>query len=140
MHEPLIQVRGLMKHYPVTKGLLLRRVTGWLKAVDDVTFHIASAETLGLVGESGCGKTTTARLLLLLQEPTGGSILFNGQDITRSRGAARRSFRQTVQAVFQDPWSSLNPRMRVGKSIAEPMLVAGGYSRSELRDTGGRAA
>lgn len=134
LSEPLLQVRNLKKHFPVTRGLLLRKTIGSLKAVDDVSLTIGQGETLGLVGESGCGKTTTARLILRLQDVTDGTIIFDGQDVTHSRGSALRPFRKAVQAVFQDPWSSLNPRLRIGDAITEPMVVSGSFSRTAVRD------
>lgn len=133
LNEPLLEVRNLKKYFPVTRGLVLRKTIGWLKAVDDVTLDIGRGETLGLVGESGCGKTTTARLILRLQDVTEGVIFFDGQDVTHARGTTLRSFRKAVQAVFQDPWSSLNPRLRIGDTITEPMVVSGSYSRSAAR-------
>src|SRR4051812_7258062 len=116
--EPLLQVDRLRKHYPFTKGVLLARTIGAVKAVDDVSFTIAAGETLGLVGESGCGKTTTSRLILNLEQPTDGEVLLQGKPIHGLRGDALRGFRALVQAVFQDPWSSLNPRMMIGRTIA----------------------
>jgi oligopeptide transport system ATP-binding protein len=130
----LLEVQNLKKHFPVTRGLLLSRVTGWIKAVDGVSFQIRPGETLGLVGESGCGKSTTAKMLLMLEQPTEGSIFFQGEDIYKSSADNRREYRSSVQAVFQDPWSSLNPRMRVKDLIAEPMIINWQLSRSEVRD------
>src|SRR5437763_919070 len=122
---PLLRVEGLRKHYPFTKGVLLARTLGQVKAVDDVSFTIAAGETLGLVGESGCGKTTTSKLILNLEQPTDGRVLLQGEPIHGLGGAALRHFRTLVQAVFQDPWSSLNPRMMVGRTIAESLILAG---------------
>ena len=119
----LLQIRGLKKYFPVTKGLLFSRTTGHLKAVDGISFDVERGKTLGIVGESGCGKSTTAKLLLMLEEPTEGSILYEGQDIHHANSAQRKEYRSSVQAVFQDPWSSLNPRMRVKDLIAEPMSI-----------------
>ncbi len=121
--EPLLRVEDLRKHFPVTRGLLMSRTTGQVRAVDGVGFTIGKEETLGLVGESGCGKTTTARLVLRLEEPTSGRILLDGRDIQTMRGPELREYRARVQAVFQDPWSSLNPRIRVGATIAEGLTV-----------------
>ena len=123
MSAPLLQVEDLRKHFPVTRGLLVARTTGQVKAVDGVSFAIAREETLGLVGESGCGKTTTARLVLALEQPTSGRILLDGRDVHRLAGPEQRDYRSRVQAVFQDPWSSLNPRIRVGATIAEALVV-----------------
>ena len=121
--SPLLEVRDLKKHFPVTKGLLLSKTTGYLKAVDGISFQIERGKTLGIVGESGCGKSTTAKLLLMLEQPTEGQILFEGEDIHHTDASHRRSYRSSVQAVFQDPWSSLNPRMRVKDLIGEPMVI-----------------
>ena len=133
-HEVLLEARGLKKHFPVTKGLLFSKVTGWIKAVDGVSFEVRKGETLGVVGESGCGKSTTAKMMLMLEQPTEGSILFQGQDIFEIDSGKRREYRSSVQAVFQDPWNSLNPRMRVRDIIAEPMVINWSLSRGELRD------
>ena len=121
--EPLIQVENLTKHFPVTRGLLIARTTGYVKAVDGISFTIGRQETLGLVGESGCGKTTTSRLLLRLERPTAGRVLLNGRDVHALAGSELSEFRTRVQAVFQDPWSSLNPRLRVRDTIAEALVV-----------------
>jgi oligopeptide/dipeptide ABC transporter ATP-binding protein len=127
--EPLLRVDRLRKHYAVTKGILFARTIGQVKAVDDISFTLQSGETLGLVGESGCGKTTTSKLILNLEEPTDGEVLLQGKPIHGLSGDALRAFRATVQAVFQDPWSSLNPRMMVGRTIAESLIV-NGWDRS----------
>ncbi len=123
--EPLLRVEGLRKHFPLTKGILFARTLGYIKAVDDVSFEIRAGETLGLVGESGCGKTTTSRMILNLEAPTEGRILLEGEPIHALQGAALGAYRAKVQAVFQDPWSSLNPRMKVGRTIAEALIVNG---------------
>src|SRR5215813_1685484 len=125
MSEPLLRVEGLKKHFAFTKGILFARTLGHIKAVDDVSFEIKAGETLGLVGESGCGKTTTSRMILNLEEPTEGQILLEGQPVQGLQGEALRAYRAKVQAVFQDPWSSLNPRMTVGRTIAEALIVGG---------------
>ena len=132
--DPLIRVEDLTKHFPVTKGLLVARTTGQVKAVDGVSFTIGRQETVGLVGESGCGKTTTARLLLRLERPTSGRVLLNGSDVHALAGASLREFRTKVQAVFQDPWSSLNPRRRVRDTIAEALIVNRRVSPAEIRE------
>ncbi|MSP81097.1 MAG: ATP-binding cassette domain-containing protein [Rhodospirillales bacterium] len=120
---PLLRVEGVRKHFALTKGILLTRTLGHIKAVDDVSFEIRAGETLGLVGESGCGKTTTSRIILNLEEPTEGRVLLDGEPIHGLKGRALNAYRAKVQAVFQDPWSSLNPRMKVGRTIAESLIV-----------------
>ena len=132
--EVLLEARDLKKHFPVTRGIILSRVTGWIKAVDGVSFQIRAGETLGIVGESGCGKTTTAKMVLMLEKPTEGNIYFQGKDIYQANDAERKEYRSSVQAVFQDPWSSLNPRMRVKDLIAEPMVINWQISRSETQE------
>ncbi|GAB2856482.1 dipeptide ABC transporter ATP-binding protein [Streptomyces deserti] len=123
MAEPILEVRGLVKHYPLTTGILVRRQVGAVKAVDGVDFELAPGETLGIVGESGCGKSTVARMLVNLERPTAGSILYKGEDITRLSGRALKSVRRNIQMVFQDPYTSLNPRMTVGDIIGEPFDI-----------------
>lgn len=130
----LLEARGLKKYFPVTKGVILSKVTAHVKAVDGVSFDVQRGETLGIVGESGCGKTTTGRMVLMLEQPTEGSILFRGQDIFKAGAAGRKDYRSSVQAVFQDPWSSLNPRMRVKDIIAEPMVINWQLTRTELKN------
>ena len=130
--EPLLRVEHLRKHYGVTKGVLFAKTLGLVKAVDDVSFTIAAGETLGLVGESGCGKTTTSKLILNLEEPTSGQVLLHGKPIHGLSGEALRAYRALVQAVFQDPWSSLNPRMTVGRTIAESLIVTGWGTRHAI--------
>lgn len=134
MSEPLLRVDRLKKYFPLTKGLLFAKTVDWVKAVDDITFNIYPQETLALVGESGCGKTTTARLILRLLKPTSGSIWFRGQDITNLPGENLREYRSSVRAVFQDPYSSLDPRMQAGSIVAEPLEVnRKGASKSEIQ-------
>ncbi len=133
MAEALLEGRKLTKHYPVTKGLLHRTV-GWVKAIDDVSFTVERGKTLSLVGESGAGKTTTAKAVLLLEKPTSGSILFNGKDLSElSPSQLKTEYRPRVQAVQQNPWSSMNPRMRVRDIIGEPLVVNGGQSRRGIK-------
>jgi oligopeptide transport system ATP-binding protein len=124
MSEKLIEVKDLKKFYPVTAGLLARHVAD-IKAVDGVSFYVNEGETLGLVGESGCGKSTLGRTLLRLEEPTGGSIFFHGEDITKWRRNRLKRLRKEAQMVFQDPESSLDPRMTTGDSIGEALLATG---------------
>jgi oligopeptide/dipeptide ABC transporter ATP-binding protein len=119
---PVLEAVNLKKHFPVKKGLL-RRTVGQVYAVDDVTFAIGQGETLGLVGESGCGKSTVARTVLRLIEPTDGSIRIDGTDVTRMDKAELRPYRRQMQMIFQDPFSSLNPRMSAGDIVGEPLLV-----------------
>ncbi|HEV3347382.1 MAG TPA: dipeptide ABC transporter ATP-binding protein [Methylomirabilota bacterium] len=119
---PLFEARNLTKHFPVRRGFLAKPL-GVVRAVDGVNFSIGTGKTLGVVGESGCGKTTTAKLVLRLENPTGGSLLFDGQDISGLDGRDVMQYRKAVQAVFQDPFASLNPRMRVDAIIAEPLIT-----------------
>ncbi len=123
MKNALLEVTGLSKHYPVKRGLVLSKTVGMVKAVDGVSFHLMRGETLALVGESGCGKSTTARLVLRLIEPTAGSVFFEGVDITDMAGQPLRALRRRMQIVFQDPFASLNPRMTVGAILEEPLIV-----------------
>ena len=129
---PLLRVQNLKKHFPVTKGLLLMKTIGWVKAVDEISFTLQQGETLALVGESGCGKTTTAKLILRLEQPTSGDVLIDGKDVHALRGSDLKEYRTMVQAVFQDPWSSLSPRMRVRNIIAEPLVINQKVSRAEV--------
>jgi oligopeptide transport system ATP-binding protein len=121
--DVLVSVRGLKKYFPVTEGALFPRLIAEIKAVDGVSFDIRRGETLGLVGESGCGKTTTGRCILQLESPTGGDIIFDGISLTKLDGKALSSLRRRIQVIFQDPYSSLNPRMKVGDIIGEPIRV-----------------
>lgn len=129
--DPLVAVSGLTKHFPVREGLIVEREVGRVRAVDDVSFTIGHGETLGLVGESGCGKTTTGRMVVRLLEPSSGSIRFEGQEISTLSGKDLRALRRDLQIVFQDPMSSLNPRMTAGELIVEPLVVHGVGDREE---------
>ncbi|PYQ02788.1 MAG: peptide ABC transporter substrate-binding protein, partial [Acidobacteria bacterium] len=132
MAEPVLEVRGLAKHFPARHGLFGRGAT-WVKAVDGVDFAIHAGETLGLIGESGCGKTTTAKLILKMEQPTAGTIAFEGRDIAELRGRDLMDYRRAVQVVFQDPFSSLSPRMRVQDIIAEPLEIHTDLSHAAVR-------
>jgi len=128
----LLEVAGLTKHFPVRRGLL-----GWtpqhVRAVDSISFAIEGGRTFGLVGESGCGKTTTSRLILGLERPTAGAIRFEGDDVLALGREAERRYRRAVQAVFQDPYASLDPRMRVGAIVAEPLVINSDLDREARR-------
>jgi oligopeptide transport system ATP-binding protein len=132
--EPLVRVRGLVKHFPIMKGALLPRAVGAVRAVDGVDFDVAAGETLGLVGESGCGKTTTGRMVLRLVEPSAGSIRFAGQELSGLTEAEMRAHRQQMQIIFQDPYGSLDPRMTVRDIIGEPLRIHGIGDRASRRD------
>src|SRR5436305_11653853 len=114
---PLIEVRDLVKHFPITSGIIFQHKIGAVKAVDGVSFEVRRGETLGIVGETGCGKSTTARLLVRLLEPTSGGITFDGEDISHLSGSSVKRLRREMQMVFQDPYASLNPRKTVGSII-----------------------
>ncbi|WP_328896151.1 ABC transporter ATP-binding protein [Streptomyces sp. NBC_00236] len=121
--EPILEVRDLVKHYPLTQGILIKKQIGAVKAVDGVSFDLAAGETLGIVGESGCGKSTVARMLVHLEQPTSGAIRYKGEDVTKLSGRALKAVRRNIQMVFQDPYTSLNPRMTVGDIIGEPYEI-----------------
>jgi oligopeptide/dipeptide ABC transporter ATP-binding protein len=132
MAGPVLEARNLTKHFPVRRGLFARE-TAVVRAVDDISFAIETGKTLGLVGESGCGKTTTAKLVLLLEQPTSGLIHFGGRDLQSLEKETLRDYRRSVQAVFQDPFASLNPRMRVGDIIVEPLVTNESLSAGEVQ-------
>ncbi len=129
--QPLLQVRNLVKHFPIRSGILFERTVDHVRAVDDVSFEIAEGETLGLVGESGSGKSTTGYCVLQLLKPTAGSILFEGEELTTLGREELRKMRREMQIVFQDPYSSLDPRMTVGDIVGEPLIVHGIGSRQD---------
>lgn len=121
----ILEVKNLKMYFPVGSGFLSRKPVGYVKAVDDVSFTVKRGETLGLVGESGCGKTTTGRCILQLYKPTAGQVIFDGQDLTSMNTKTMRGMRREMQVIFQDPYSSLNPRMTAGNIIGEPLIVHG---------------
>jgi oligopeptide/dipeptide ABC transporter ATP-binding protein len=123
--EALVEVRDLVKHFPISKGIVIKRSIGSVRAVDGINFEVKAGETLGLVGETGCGKSTTARLITRLLDSTSGEVRFEGQDITKLRGAELKAIRREMQMIFQDPYSSLNPRKTVGSIIADPFIIHG---------------
>jgi len=125
MTAPLLEVRNLTKHFPIFEGFIVPRQVGAVRAVEDISFSIGAGETLGLVGESGCGKTTTGRLVLRLIEPSKGQVLINGQNIVGLPPAEMRPLRREMQIIFQDPYGSLNPRLTVEEIVAEPMVIHG---------------
>ncbi|EMT51529.1 oligopeptide/dipeptide ABC transporter ATPase [Brevibacillus borstelensis AK1] len=131
--EPLLVVKGLKKHFPFKKGMFSKE-TGYVRAVDGVDFTVYRGETLGIVGESGCGKSTTGQMILQLLEPTEGEIWFEGRNLSTLGKAEVRTLRQHLQMIFQDPYSSLNPRMRVEEIVAEPLRVHGTHKGSELKE------
>jgi ABC-type oligopeptide transport system ATPase subunit len=131
---PLVQVRDLVKHFPITRGVIFQHRIGAVQAVDGVSFDVLRGETLGLVGETGCGKSTTARLIMRLLDATAGEVRFDGQDITGLKGAPLKAVRREMQMIFQDPYSSLNPRKTVGSIISQPLAIHGSErDRSERR-------
>src|SRR5437588_4918578 len=119
----LLDVKALKMHFPLTQGIIFQRQVGAVRAVDGVDFFVEKGETLGLVGESGCGKSTTGRAILQLYKPTAGEVKFDGQDLTKLDAGEMRKMRRHLQMIFQDPYASLNPRMTVGSIISEPMQI-----------------
>jgi oligopeptide transport system ATP-binding protein len=135
MGEKLLEVQDLKMHFPITRGIIFQRQVGAIKAVDGLDFTLFRGETLGLVGESGCGKSTTGRAILQLHRPTGGAVLFEGKDLTKTGGEDLRKMRRRMQMIFQDPYASLNPRMTVGSIIGEPLEVHGiGSGRKDRQE------
>lgn len=132
--DSILQVRNLRKWFDVGGRFLGIGQRSWLKAIDDVSFDVREGKTFGLVGESGCGKTTTLKVILGLEEPTEGTIYWQGEDVAEMTRAGKREFRRSVQAVFQDPWSSLNPRMRVQAIVGEPLEIATTMTRQQIRE------
>ncbi|MEZ4500703.1 MAG: dipeptide ABC transporter ATP-binding protein [Thermomicrobiales bacterium] len=128
---PLLDVRNLVMHFPLTQGIIFQRKVGAVQAVDGLTFHVNKGETLGLVGESGCGKSTTGRAILQLYKPTAGEVIFDGKDLTKLSGGEMRKMRRHLQMIFQDPYASLNPRMTVGSIVSEPMQIHNLVPKSE---------
>lgn len=139
MPEAVLKVEKLQKQFPITRGFVVERTVAHVRAVDGIDFTINSGETFSLVGESGCGKSTTGLLILRVLEPTAGSIWFHDRDIGRLGGRALREYRMAVQAMFQDPYASLNPRLRVRDIVAEPLVVNTTIGKSELTDRVGDA-
>jgi oligopeptide/dipeptide ABC transporter ATP-binding protein len=131
--EPLLAVNDLKVHFPITKGLF-SKTAGYVYAVDGVSFSLNAGETLGIVGESGCGKTTTGLAILRLIEPTDGQVVFQGKDISRMNAQERQTLRRQMQIIFQDPYSSLNPRMTLNRTLSDPMKIHGLYQGTERRD------
>jgi len=130
--DVILHVDGLEMHFPITKGIIFQKQVGAIKAVDGISFDMFKGETLGLVGESGCGKSTSGRAILQLYRPTGGNVVFEGTDLTQTKGEDLRRMRRRMQMIFQDPYASLNPRMTVGSIIGEPLEVHGiGKSKAE---------
>ncbi|MCD6030744.1 MAG: oligopeptide/dipeptide transporter, ATPase subunit, partial [Thermomicrobiales bacterium] len=121
--QPLLEVNNLVMHFPLTRGIIFQRKVGAVQAVDGVSFHVRQGETLGLVGESGCGKSTTGRAILQLYKPTSGEVVFQGKDLTKLNSGDMRKMRRHLQMIFQDPYASLNPRMTVGNIVSEPMQI-----------------
>ncbi len=132
-NEVILSVRDLKKHFPINSGFLIQRQVGAVRAVDGISFDVYRGETLGLVGESGCGKSTTGRTILQLYKPTSGEVSFEGQDVTSLSASDMRAMRKQMQIIFQDPFASLNPRMTVGSIISEPLQIHGLYPDKKER-------
>ncbi|MDH5607058.1 MAG: dipeptide ABC transporter ATP-binding protein [Anaerolineae bacterium] len=132
--ETLVRVENLTKHFPITRGIVFQKEIGAVQAVDNVSFDIRKGETLGLVGESGCGKSTTGRTILQLYKPTSGKVIYSGEDLTTTNAEGLRHLRRNMQIIFQDPYASLNPRLTVGDIIAEPLEVHRIGTKEERRE------
>ncbi len=132
--QPLLRVENLKKHFPISRGVIISRQVSAVKAVDGVSFHINAGETLGLVGESGCGKSTTGRAVLQLHRPSAGNVVFEGEELTTMNDEQLRLLRPKIQMIFQDSYASLNPRHSIGKIISEPLRIHGGMLDNEVRD------
>jgi oligopeptide transport system ATP-binding protein len=130
----LVHVKDLVKHFPITQGIIVQRQVGAVHAVDGVSFDIRKGETFGLVGESGCGKSTTGRTVLQLYRPTSGAVVFDGVDLVQTKGEDLRRMRRKMQMIFQDPYASLNPRMTVGEIVGEPLIVHRVASQKEVEE------
>lgn len=130
----LLEARDVTKHFPVTRGLILQKTVGYVKAVDGVDFSVFNGDSFGIVGESGCGKTTTTKMILLLEKITGGSILFDNKDISRLSGNELKEYRSSVQAMFQDPYNSLNPRLKISDILSEPIKSNRHMTKGEIKD------
>lgn len=132
--DPILRVTHLKKHFPINAGIIIQRQVGAVRAVDDVSFDVYRGETLGLVGESGCGKSTTGRTILQLYRPTSGSVVFEGHELTTMKGEQLRAMRKRMQIIFQDPFASLNPRMTVGNIVSEPLQIHNIYPNRRERE------
>ncbi len=132
--EAILRVENLVKYFPILQGIIFQREVGAVHAVDDVSFDVVRGETLGLVGESGCGKSTTGRVILQLYRPTSGNVYFDGTNLVTLQGEALRKMRKRMQMIFQDPYASLNPRMTVGQIIGEPMFIHESMSRKDVKE------
>ncbi len=132
--EVLLEVNHLVKYFPIMRGTIIQKQVGAVHAVDDISFKVMRGETLGLVGESGCGKSTTGRAVLQLHRPTSGEVLFEGKDLVKMKGEELRQMRRRMQMIFQDPYASLNPRMTVGDIIGEPLLIHGLATGKEVEE------
>jgi len=133
-NKVLVRVENLVKHFPITQGIIFQKQVGAVHAVDDVSFDIYEGETLGLVGESGCGKSTTGRAVLQLYRPTSGSVHFDGVDLVKLKGEDLRKMRRKMQMIFQDPYASLNPRMTIGDIIGEPLMIHNMVNQKEMEE------